>query len=252
MGGRAGTLPAMIRIGVTTHGRDERGGFRLPRGYVEAVQRAGAMPLLLPPVAEEPVRWLDAVDGVVLSGGGDIDPALWGADPHEQVYRVDRERDRAEIDLARAAADRGVPLLGICRGLQVMNVAFGGTLVVHIPDRYGEAVPHRVPPRDPTAHPIAVEPDSRLAEILGSTAIAPPSWHHQAPDRVADRFRIVARAPDGVIEALEDPRLPFLLGVQWHPEHVASTDAAQQRLFDALVAAAGAAKREGPGARDRS
>lgn len=228
----------MIRIGVTTHGRDERGGFRLPRGYVEAVQRAGAMALLLPPVAPEPEQWLDAVDGVVLTGGGDIDPALWGGDPHEQVYRVDRERDRTEIALARAAAARGVPLLGVCRGLQVMNVAFGGTLIAHIPDRVGETVPHRIPPRDPAVHPIAIESPSRLAEILETTSIAPPSWHHQAADSVAERFRVVARAPDGVIEALEDPQHPFLLGVQWHPEHVASTDPAQQRLFDALVAVA--------------
>ncbi|MCK5942514.1 MAG: gamma-glutamyl-gamma-aminobutyrate hydrolase family protein [Planctomycetes bacterium] len=228
----------MIRIGVTTHGRDERGGFRLPRGYVEAIQRAGAMPLLLPPVLPEPERWLDTVDAVVLSGGGDVDPVLWQGEQHEKIYGVDRERDRAEFALVRAAVARGVPVLGVCRGLQVLNVAFGGSLIAHLPDRVGDAVPHRVPPRDPTVHPITIEPDSKLAAVLGATEVAPPSWHHQAADRVADGFRVVARAPDGVIEALEHEQHPWLLAVQWHPEHVASTEPEQQRLFDALVAAA--------------
>ncbi len=154
-------------IGVTTYGRNRQGDFHLPGEYVDAVRRAGGSVALLPPGEREPDDWLARVDGVILSGGGDIDPSRYGGAGHETVYMVDADRDRTEFELAKRTLASGLPTLAICRGVQVLNVVLGGTIHVHLPDVVGEEVAHRAPPREPTPHPVSVEADSRLAGILG-------------------------------------------------------------------------------------
>lgn len=225
-------------IGITTYGRDERGRYTLPADYVDAVERAGAVPVLIPPSPANAARYLDLVDGLVLAGGGDLDPAHYGGAAHETLYSVDVDRDALELELARRLVARRQPTLAICRGLQVLNVALGGSLIEHLPAVVGEGVLHRAPPREPTPHAVRVEPGSRLAAITGATGFAPMSWHHQAIRALAPGLEVVARAPDGTIEAVEMPAHPWLIAVQWHPELTAQREPAQQRLFDALAAAA--------------
>jgi putative glutamine amidotransferase len=226
-------------IGITTYPRDPATGhYTLPSEYVSAVQRAGALPLLIPPGSENPERYLDLIDGLVLAGGGDVDPKTYGADPHQLLYNLDTTRDTLELVLARAVIERGVPTLGVCRGAQVVNIALGGTLIQHLPDVVGESVLHRSPPREPVPHAVSIKADSRLAAIVGELAPSPMSWHHQAIGVVAAGLDVVATAPDGTIEAVELRAHPWLIAVQWHPELTAAIDPGQQNLFDALAAAA--------------
>jgi putative glutamine amidotransferase len=225
-------------IGITTYGRNEQNRYSIPAEYVDAVRRGGGSAVLLPPGESRVEEWLALVDGVILAGGGDIDPEHYGGELHETIYAIDAERDGSELALARRIVDAGIPTLGICRGVQILNVALGGTLHEHVPDVFGEGVAHRLPPREPTAHAIEVAAGSGLAGILREIRFESPSWHHQAVDAVAEALRVSARAPDGVIEAVEMPAHPWLYAVQWHPELTAATDAVQQRIFTALVEAA--------------
>jgi putative glutamine amidotransferase len=231
-------------IGITTYGRDERRQFVLPSEYVDAVRRAGGLPILLPPGEESIDDWLALCDGIVLAGGGDLAPGHYAGMTHDTVYMVDDERDAVELQLARRVLESGHPTLGICRGTQVLNVALGGSLHVHLPDVVGESVLHRLPPREPTSHPIELVAGSRLAALLGRDEFAAASWHHQAIDRVAAGLTVAARAPDGTIEAVELRDHPWLIAVQWHPELTAADDPLQQKLFDALVAASRTPPRE--------
>lgn len=224
-------------IGITTYGRDERGRYTLPAEYVAAVERAGGVPVLIPPLPALAARYLALVDGFVLAGGGDLDPAHYGGNAHETLYSVDAQRDALELELARRIVERRRPALAICRGLQVVNVALGGSLIEHLPAVVGEQVLHRAPPREPTPHPVRVKAGSRLAAIAGVTEFAPMSWHHQAVRTLAPGLEAVATAPDGTIEAVELAAHPWLLAVQWHPELTAQREPAQQRLFDALIEA---------------
>lgn len=227
-------MPAPL-IGITTYPADERGRYTLPGEYVAAVQRAGAVPLLIPPVPEHAERYLALVDGLVLAGGGDLDPATYGGAAHATIYNLDARRDALELLLARRLVERGTPTLAICRGLQVLNVALGGTLIEHLPDAVGDTVAHRAPPREPVPHAVTIEPGSLLARTAGVTEMSPLSWHHQAVKRLAPGLRAVAHAPDGTVEALEAERHPWLLAVQWHPELSAANEPAQQKLFDELA-----------------
>ncbi len=226
-------------IGISSYARDgSPPAFSLPCGYIDGMREAGATPLVLPPGEPEPERLLDVVAGLVLAGGGDIAPAAYGGAPHETLYLVSEERDRFEFALARAALARAdVPLLCICRGMQVLNVVCGGTLHAHVPDGFGERVPHRLPPRLPARHEVRVEAGSRLAAILGAVRTQACSWHHQAIDRLGNGLRAVAWAEDGVIEAVEHTAHPWCIGVQWHPE-MQLGETPQQRLFAALATAA--------------
>ena len=194
--------------------------------------------MLLPPGEERLDAILPLLKAVVFTGGGDIDPDLYGGKHHETIYMVEQERDRTEVQWARRVFDLGVPTLAICRGAQLLNISKGGDLIEHLPDVMGETVVHRAPPREPIAHPVRVLPESRLAGVLGATDFSCMSWHHQAIRRVAPGFEVVAHAPDGTIEGMEMPAHPWLFAVQWHPELTASEDPIQQRLFDALVEAA--------------
>ena len=231
-------VPQRPVIGISSYARDgEPPAFSLPCGYVDGVRAAGATPLVLPPGEAEPERLLDLVDGLILAGGGDIAPAAYGGEPHETIYSVSEERDQFEFTLARAVlARRDIPLLCICRGMQVLNVVCGGTLHPHVPERFGDRVAHRLPPRLTSRHPVRIEPGSRLASILGAAEVEACSWHHQAIDRMGEDLRPLAWADDGVIEAVEHTTHPWCIGVQWHPE-MQLDEAAQRGLFAALVTA---------------
>ncbi|HEX5762851.1 MAG TPA: gamma-glutamyl-gamma-aminobutyrate hydrolase family protein [Solirubrobacterales bacterium] len=193
--------------------------------YMRAVEAAGGIPLVIPPLAVETIEpLLDRVDGICLSGGPDLDPATYGADPHPQLGPTEPPLDRFELAVARAADARQVPVLAICRGTQALNVARGGTLHQHLPD-LSEQIGHRQQDAaNEPSHAIEVEPGSRLGAALGAdgTPVAGQlgvnSFHHQAIDRLGEGLAIVARAPDGTIEAVEDPERDFLIGVQWHAE----------------------------------
>jgi putative glutamine amidotransferase len=194
--------------------------------------------------------FIGLIDGLLLPGGGDVDPRLYGGTQHPTLYGVDAARDAAEIALARHAAESGLPALCICRGAQVLNVALGGTLIEHLPDVVGEDVWHRDPsgarapasaaplPKGHVPHPVRLVEGTRLAAMLGGGPKAPSSSHHQAVRRVASDLRVAAHAPDGTIEALELPSHPWLFAVQWHPEVSAARDPAEQLLFDEFVRAA--------------
>jgi putative glutamine amidotransferase len=215
--------------------------YLLPRSYIAAVQRAGGIALMLPPdeaLEREPDEVLDLVDGLILAGGADIDPASYGDQPHPETRHTVPERDGFELALARRALERDIPLLGVCRGMQLLNVVLGGDLIAHIPDRFGTQVIHRSPDVKPVPHPVAICPESRLARVYGASAIV-QSVHHQAVGRLADGLRAVAWAADGVVEAIESERHDFVVAVQWHPELDAFADDGDRRsVFDELVARA--------------
>lgn len=231
-------------IGITTYGRNAENHFTLPGEYVDAVRRAGGIPVLIPAGETKIDTLLERLDGLILAGGGDLDPALYAGSQHSEIYMIDPERDTSELTLARTVAANGTPTLGICRGIQVLNVALGGSLVEHLPDEVGEAITHRIPPPGPAQisshalHPLQVDSGTRLADILGTTKVEPASWHHQAVRRLAEGLRVVAQAEDGTIEAVELADHPWLVAVQWHPEITAADDPSQQRVFDAFVEAA--------------
>jgi putative glutamine amidotransferase len=232
-------MPPLIAI--TTYPADTDDRVSLPAAYISSVRRAGGRALLVPPGEPDPAGLLDLVDGLLLTGGGDIDPARFGGAPHETVYQTDTQRDSLELDLIRMAIDRGTPTLAICRGMQVVNVALGGTLHVHLPDVVGETVRHRLPPREPVPHAVSVEDGCSLALIMGASEVEPMSWHHQGVDELGDGLRVVATAPDGVIEAVALDEHPWLAAVQWHPELTAAADPTQAALFDAFVEASASA-----------
>jgi putative glutamine amidotransferase len=202
----------------------------VPADYVRAVSAAGGAPILLPPGSSLP-ETLGLVDGLVFSGGSDLDPELYAADAHPETGGVIRERDDFELELMRAALERDVPMLAICRGSQVLNVALGGDLEQHVPDRVGTEL-HREVPGVFSEHDVALVGGTRLASILGKRHDV-KSHHHQGFGALGSGLQEAARAPDGTLEALEDPSRRFTLGVLWHPE--AGEDRA---LFEALVAEA--------------
>jgi putative glutamine amidotransferase len=200
----------------------------VPLDYVTAVERAGGRPLLVPPSADGVEETLDVVDGLIFSGGSDLDPETYGAEPHPETNTIRPERDRGELALLQAALARDLPVLAICRGSQVLNVARGGDLVQHLPDVVGDEK-HKHTPGEFSDHDVDVDASTRLGGILGDRAPV-KSHHHQGFGRLGDGLREAARAEDGTVEALEDPSKRFAIGVLWHPE--AGEDAA---LFQALV-----------------
>ena len=211
---------------------------RIRASYIQAIEAAGGLPVLIPPLEHTDGlhALLDALDGIVLPGGLDVDPAYYGQAPHPTT-EVNAVLDRLELDVARWAAASEMPTLAICRGQQVLNVACGGTLIQHLE---GHRQHEQGLPRDAPSHPIHVRDDSRLAEIFGATEFRVNSHHHQAvaADGVAPGLRAVGWSPDGVVEALEGERHPWLLAVQFHPEELVGFHAPSQRLFQALVEAA--------------
>lgn len=222
----------------TTPAQRETQLFCLRSDYVEAVRRAGGMPILLPPgEPEESTLLLERVDGLVFSGGGDIDPSIYNGEPHPTIYNIDVKRDRFELALSQLALSTDVPVLGICRGLEVLVVATGGNLVPHLPDEFGEFVVHRMEQSIPSEHTVQIAPGSRLAQVIGTTETTIVSWHHQATRTVPLGWRIAAQAEDGVIEALEHKHHPWAIALQWHPE-LSLNDPQQQSIFRSFIAAA--------------
>jgi gamma-glutamyl-gamma-aminobutyrate hydrolase PuuD len=203
----------------------------LPRAYVDAVERAGGLPVVLPPLPGVIEGVLPRLDGLLLAGGPDVEPRRYGQEPGPQTQPSRPERDAAELSLLATAVDARLPVLGICRGMQVLNVARGGTLIQHLPDAVGHDR-HAPSPGVYGEHEVRVAAGSRLATVIGEW-VGVPTYHHQGIDRLGDRLVPTAWADDGTVEALEDPELPFCVGVQWHPE--VGTEPA---LFEALVAAA--------------
>jgi putative glutamine amidotransferase len=227
-------------IGVTLGDGDEPGVHAVREDYVRSVEQSGALPVVLPPVSPDDVpALLDRLDGVLLSGGVDVDPALYGQQPHPRLGRVNRRRDDFELALAREALRRDVPVLAICRGHQLLNVASGGTLVQDIASVVGGHVEHDgTGPRWRRTHRVEVTGPSRLREILGQDALSVNSTHHQAVDRVGDGLVVSARCPeDGIVEGLERPASRFVVAVQWHPESFWNRSDSFQQLFDAHAAA---------------
>ena len=218
--------------------------FALVHGYVDGVLAAGGLPLMMPSVAPDTVdEYLDQLDGLVLTGGLDVDPVHYDAEPHARLGQVDTWRDRFELVLARKAYERDLPLLAICRGVQVLNVALGGSLVQDIPSSVDGALRHeqRTLQQDAYAHSVDVVPGTRMARLAGARRVRVNSYHHQALDRVAEGFVVTARAADGVIEAVENPARPYCVGVQWHPERLPQ-DPLTRSLFAGLIEVARAGR----------
>jgi putative glutamine amidotransferase len=211
--------------------------------YVESIRRAGGEPVEVVSGSETPEQILDRVDGLMLTGGGDVDPSIYGETPHDTFEAAETGRDAFEIALSRAAIARGIPFLAICRGMQVLNVAMGGTLVQDIPSQVTGALDHSIrEPRHHIAHEVWVAKGSKLSALLadhmedGETCHV-NSRHHQAVKQVANGFVVTATSPDGVIEAMEMPDAPYCVAVQWHPENFWRTGEFRE-LFEGLVQAA--------------
>ena len=216
-------------VGITTYVTDARWGYwnleaaLIPFDYVRAVERAGGRPMLVPPSLDGVEETLDALDAVVFTGGSDLDPEFYGEKAHPETVGIVRMRDEAELALLRAALDRDMPVLGICRGIQVLNVGLGGDLEQHLEGHRHD------PPGEFVQHDVAIEPDTRLAQMLGEHTTV-MSHHHQGIKTLAPGLVETARADDGLVEAVEAPDKRFTVGVLWHPE--AGQDA---RLFETLV-----------------
>ncbi len=231
---------ARPRIGVTSASGSQ------PDDYLEVLEEAGAEAIVLANRPNMITSDLSSLDGILLSGGEDVDPAHYGAEPHPKTVLAEPERDLYEIGLAREAHRRNVPILAICRGLQVFNVALGGTLVQHIPDAISGSIRHKVSRRLGTVegHEVRISASSRLATILGTTCVQTTSRHHQSVADVAPSLICVARTDDGIIEALEGPAARFMIAVQWHPESMMNAGETSKRLFAAFVESAAAMRAE--------
>lgn len=221
---------------------------RVNEAYVNALAAAGVLPMVLPPMAANlAVASLGDVAGLVLTGGEDIDPAIFGQPPHPATGAPHHARDNYELALARAASEQRIPTLAICRGAQVMNVALGGSLVQDIPSQLSTKTDHAPEgKRAERVHDVTIEPRSLLAEIVRTTAIRTNSSHHQAVDRLGAELRVTARSPDGVVEAIEsaDP-MWWMLGVQWHPEELTATkEDWDRRIFSEFAEAVRRAGRD--------
>ena len=233
------------RIGVAGATREVGG---MPRtgvnaAYVQAVLAAGGLPILMLPELspDQTTELFGDCDALLLTGGEDVDPARYHAAPHPKLGTVDPRRDANELALVAEARARDLPVFAICRGIQLLNVAFGGTLIQDLPSQRPGKIDHDPPsPRDRRSHRVTINEASRLAQILGETRFEANSFHHQAVDAVGEGLVATARAPDGVIEGLESADSEvWIVAVQWHPEELAlDTDAADLKLFTALVSAA--------------
>lgn len=233
--------PAARFVAVTTSIRreDDTNRVGLSTSYLQALKNAGLIPVLLPPVYESSTAGptLDLVDGLLLTGGGDVDPAFYGATTRHELRGLSRARDESEIALIHAAREKHIPTLAICRGIQIVNVALGGTLVQDIAGDWPGALAHDASERSARLHPVLLEPDSLAARAVSTTSLDVNSLHHQAVDRLADGLRITGRSPDGIVEAVEstDPDW-WALCVQWHPEDLVEDSRSPDRgIFSAFA-----------------
>ncbi|MEJ7875559.1 MAG: gamma-glutamyl-gamma-aminobutyrate hydrolase family protein [Solirubrobacterales bacterium] len=223
------------QVEVTPEGEPPRPEMALGMRYLEAIEGAGGLPVVIPPLPKEGMgELIGRVSGVCLSGGPDIHPSAYGQDEDPALGPTWMNLDEAELAVACAAIEAGVPILAICRGAQALNVARSGTLFQDLPTRFGTDIRHRRNGGEPNiSHPVEVAPDSLLARSLGTTELEVNSFHHQASDQIGRGLRAVAWSPDGVVEGMEAPHKNFVVGVQWHAE--AMEDEFAQRLFEAFV-----------------
>ncbi len=210
------------------------------RDYVHAIEEAGGIPLLLPVVEDigSVHRQIDALDALLVSGGQDVDPCHYGEEHHPQLQEISKDRDRCELEAIRYAYSKKLPILGICRGLQVLNVAFGGSLYQDIPHEFPEGLNH-THQEISASHTVTLEKKSRLHAIFDQDVLQINSFHHQSIKKLATSFVVNARASDGIIEGIEKDDPLFVLGVQWHPELMVAEDALMLKLFRAFVQVAG-------------
>jgi putative glutamine amidotransferase len=232
-------------IGVTLDAEEPGGYSKLPwyalrQNYCEAVVRAGGLPVLLPHEPEQADAYLDALDGLIVTGGAfDVDPAIFGAATRHATVKTKDRRTAFELAISKGALARDLPVLGICGGQQLLNVILGGTLIQHIADEVSEALAHEQPnPRTEPGHSVTVVKGTLLHRICGTDALQVNSAHHQAAKDLGDGVVVDALADDGVIEGIEHPKYRFCLGVQWHPEYAIS--AGDTKIFDAFVRACAA------------
>ena len=223
-------------IGITTYRNLKDGGHFLPGGYVESVHKAGGIPVLLASGKTDMERILQSVDGLIFAGGGDINPAVYGGPAHPSIDRVDPVRDTFEIELAKRVFNSTIPVLGICRGFQLLALASGGELITHIPDEFGEKIKHKAADGESIKHSVQVEENSQLAIITGRTKFEVESKHHQAIRKISDDWQVTAKSDDGIIEAIENKKHPWMISVLWHPE-MSLDDLNQQGIFKGLVKA---------------
>ena len=231
-------------LGSTSEAKGDSGPRQyLNRAYVWAVENAGGIPVMLP-VTRDPeiaARYLGVIDGLLLSGGVDVAPACFGEAPHPQLGTVDEDRDMTELPLIRQALAQDMPLFAICRGIQSLNVALGGTLYQDIPSQTPSDIHHQQSdigiPRSRTSHSVQIVSGSRLHHILGREEMQINSFHHQALKQVADGLVVTAYAPDDIIEAAESPTHRYVVAVQFHPEETAPNDLPSRQLFEAFIAA---------------
>jgi putative glutamine amidotransferase len=232
-------------IGITSYAEEVTWGAwveeaaLVPLSYVRAIERAGGRPLVIPPSEGAIEETLSVLDGILFSGGSDLDPALYDAEAHPETQGVHEARDRAEMALLGAALERDMPVLAVCRGSQVLNVARGGDLVQHLPEVLGHEE-HKHTPGQYSDHDVTLKPDTRVGGILGDRAPV-KSHHHQGFGRIGEGLREAGYAEDGTVEALEDPSKRFAVGVLWHPE-----EGEDMALFEALVQQAAQYREERP------
>jgi putative glutamine amidotransferase len=231
-----------VTAGIRPDGDTRR--VRLAAAYVSALENAGLVPLIVPPLANERSAdsIIDSVSGLVLTGGEDVDPARYGETRHEKVRSVNSARDATETALINAAKARMTPVFAICRGIQILNVALGGTLVQDIPSQCDTSIAHdEDSPRDSRAHEISIEPGSLIARAVGTEHCSVNSFHHQSVKRVADGMRVTAKSSDGVIEGIESTDANWwVMGVQWHPEEMTESPEPWDRgLFKAFASRIG-------------
>jgi len=220
---------------------EQRRSFSMGKSYISSLIAAGGVPLMVPVTLDQrEYRALyEMADGVLLAGGGDVDPVEYGEPKHEKTDRIDRDRDCAEIVVSRWAVADDKPLFGICRGIQSLNVALGGTLVQDIPSEWQSPVSHNghyeKAAREQVLHTVSIDAGSRVEQMVEGREVGVNSFHHQAVKRLADGFVITSRAPDGVIEAMEMPGRRFMVAVQWHPEEMSAARADMLNLFVSFV-----------------
>jgi putative glutamine amidotransferase len=227
-----------VTAGIRPDGDTSR--VRLTAAYVTALENAGLIPLIVPPLTtpDAASAVLDSVAGLVLTGGGDIDPARYGEKRHEKVHSINPARDATEVALIKEARARGTPVFAICRGIQILNVALGGTLVQDIPSQCKTDISHdEESARTSRTHEVSVEPDSLIARAIGTEHLSVNSFHHQSVKQVADGMRVTARSPDGIIEGLESTDDNWwVMAVQWHPEEMTDSNEPWDRgLFKAFA-----------------
>jgi putative glutamine amidotransferase len=210
-------------IGLTTDSSDKDDRYMSTMTYAAAVERAGGLPLLLPYAVDHALipQYIDLLDGICFTGGNDMNPVRYGEEWHPKVARMDERRERFEFALLAEVEKRRLPALGVCFGSQLMNVHRGGSLIQFLPEQKPSDLEHRkLPDKDPGRHPIKLDPNSQLGRAIGKTDVSVNTYHKQAVNQIGQGLRIVATAPDGVIEAFEDPSFPLFVAVQWHPERL--------------------------------